>query len=209
MTSVSPRKSLETLSATTGRATSFAFLVRWDECDYVHDGVQGFLSGRLLSLFCIPHSRLMDFARRRRERQGGFPHEAGYPDEQACQAPHGEGFVREETSFMTLSRVYRAHPICCSGSLTHTHTHTYTPCRSHPPAHGPSSCTSLVLTAHSILGHSCYRPRRAGERKRKSVRGCIVDTNLSVLALVIVKKGDKEIPGLTGMFAQCYRFGPF
>jgi len=37
--------------------------------------------------------------------------------------------------------------------------------------------------------HSCYRPRRSGERKRKSVRGCIVDGNLSVLALVIIKKG--------------------
>jgi len=46
-------------------------------------------------------------------------------------------------------------------------------------------------------GHSCYRPRRTGERKRKSVRGCIVDANLSVLALIIVKKGDQEIPGLT------------
>merc|ERR1711936_133483 len=41
-------------------------------------------------------------------------------------------------------------------------------------------------------GHSCYRPRRNGERKRKSVRGCIVDGNLA-----IVKKGDAEIPGLT------------
>lgn len=39
-------------------------------------------------------------------------------------------------------------------------------------------------------GHSCYRPRRTGERKRKSVRGCIVDANLSVLNLVIVKKGN-------------------
>ncbi|KAK0178000.1 hypothetical protein PV328_001988 [Microctonus aethiopoides] len=46
-------------------------------------------------------------------------------------------------------------------------------------------------------GHSCYRPRRTGERKRKSVRGCIVDANLSVLALVIIKKGEQEIPGLT------------
>jgi len=46
-------------------------------------------------------------------------------------------------------------------------------------------------------GHSCYRPRRTGERKRKSVRGCIVDGNLSVLSLVIVKKGDNDIPGLT------------
>lgn len=40
-------------------------------------------------------------------------------------------------------------------------------------------------------GHSCYRPRRDGERKRKSVRGCIVDGNLSVLALVIVRKGEQ------------------
>lgn len=46
-------------------------------------------------------------------------------------------------------------------------------------------------------GHSCYRPRRTGERKRKSVRGCIVDANLSVLSLVIVKKGEQDIPGLT------------
>lgn len=46
-------------------------------------------------------------------------------------------------------------------------------------------------------GHSCYRPRRDGERKRKSVRGCIVDANLSVLSLVIVKKGPQDIPGLT------------
>ena len=41
-------------------------------------------------------------------------------------------------------------------------------------------------------GHSCYRPRRTGERKRKSVRGCIVDANLSVLNLVIIRKG-KEL----------------
>jgi small subunit ribosomal protein S6e len=46
-------------------------------------------------------------------------------------------------------------------------------------------------------GHSCYRPRRTGERKRKSVRGCIVDANLSVLNLQIVKKGEQELPGLT------------
>lgn len=46
-------------------------------------------------------------------------------------------------------------------------------------------------------GHSCYRPRRDGERRRKSVHGCIVDANLSVLSLVIVRKGEKDIPGLT------------
>lgn len=43
----------------------------------------------------------------------------------------------------------------------------------------------LLLSA----GHSCYRPRRDGERRRKSVRGCIVDAQLSVLNLVIIKKG--------------------
>merc|ERR1712111_181318 len=46
-------------------------------------------------------------------------------------------------------------------------------------------------------GHSGYGQRRTGERKRKSVRGCIVDGNLSVLSVIIVKKGDNEIPGLT------------
>merc|ERR1711991_149345 len=46
-------------------------------------------------------------------------------------------------------------------------------------------------------GHSCYRPRRTGERKRKSVRGCIVDAAMSVLSLVVVQKGEQEIPGLT------------
>jgi len=56
-------------------------------------------------------------------------------------------------------------------------------------------------------GHSCYRERRDGERKRKSVRGCIVDSNLSVLALVVVKKGEQEIPGLTDVTVP-KRLGP-
>merc|ERR1711939_626603 len=56
-------------------------------------------------------------------------------------------------------------------------------------------------------GHSCYRPRKTGERKRKSVRGCIVDSNLSVLNLVIVKKGDEDIPGLTDRVVP-RRLGP-
>uniref|UniRef100_A0A2K5CKU0 Small ribosomal subunit protein eS6 n=1 Tax=Aotus nancymaae TaxID=37293 RepID=A0A2K5CKU0_AOTNA len=56
-------------------------------------------------------------------------------------------------------------------------------------------------------GHSCYRPRRTGERKKKSVCGCIVDANLSVLNLVIVKKGEKDIPGLTDTSVP-HRLGP-
>ena len=56
-------------------------------------------------------------------------------------------------------------------------------------------------------GHSCYRPRRTGERKRKSVRGCIVGMDLSVLALAIVKQGDNDIPGLTDV-VHPKRLGP-
>jgi small subunit ribosomal protein S6e len=46
-------------------------------------------------------------------------------------------------------------------------------------------------------GDKTYRARRAGERKRKSVRGCIVGQDISVLNLVITKMGDTPIPGLT------------
>jgi len=56
-------------------------------------------------------------------------------------------------------------------------------------------------------GHSCYRPRRTGERKRKSVRGCIVGPDISVLSLVIVKQGEGEIPGLTDTILP-KRLGP-
>jgi len=59
-----------------------------------------------------------------------------------------------------------------------------------------------ILTASRVKvlmkdGHSCFRERRDGERKRKSVRGCIVSSELSVLALKIVKKGQQDIAGLT------------
>lgn len=51
----------------------------------------------------------------------------------------------------------------------------------------------LLLSA----GHSNYRPRRKGEKKRKSVRGCIVGHDIAVLHLVITKKGAGELPGIT------------
>lgn len=59
-----------------------------------------------------------------------------------------------------------------------------------------------VLLNHRVRlllakGQSCYRARRDGERKRKSVRGCIVGNDLAVLSLVIVKQGDAHLPGLT------------
>jgi small subunit ribosomal protein S6e len=56
-------------------------------------------------------------------------------------------------------------------------------------------------------GHSTFRPRRTGERKRKSVRGCIVASDISVLSLVIVKQGEKDLPGLTDVQVP-KRLGP-
>ncbi len=59
-----------------------------------------------------------------------------------------------------------------------------------------------VITASRVRlllskGQTCYRPRKRGERKRKSVRGCIVSADISILNLIVVKKGDKDIEGLT------------
>jgi len=54
---------------------------------------------------------------------------------------------------------------------------------------------------------TCYRPRRTGERKRKSIRGCIVGADLSVIHLIIVKKGEEELPGLTDKYIP-RRLGP-
>ncbi|KAJ2543951.1 40S ribosomal protein S6 [Coemansia sp. RSA 1853] len=61
----------------------------------------------------------------------------------------------------------------------------------------------LLLSA----GHSCFKARRSGERRRKSVRGCIVGPDLSVLSLVIIKQGENEIPGLTDVSVP-KRLGP-
>jgi len=69
-----------------------------------------------------------------------------------------------------------------------------------------------VLKDHRVRlllreGLSCYRTRRAGERKRKSVRGCIVGSDIAVLNLLVTKKGDAEIEGLTDT-AIPRRLGP-
>merc|ERR1712070_288457 len=56
-------------------------------------------------------------------------------------------------------------------------------------------------------GMSCFRERRAGCRKRKSVRGCVVGPDLAVMGLVLVKKGEQEIEGLTDV-ERPRRLGP-
>lgn len=48
---------------------------------------------------------------------------------------------------------------------------------------------------------------RGGERKRKSVRGCIISHEISVLNLIIVKSGDNAVPGLTDVTIP-RRLGP-
>jgi len=59
-----------------------------------------------------------------------------------------------------------------------------------------------VLVNHRVRllldkNSKCYRPRRNGERKRKSIRGAIVASDIAVLSLVVTKKGEADIPGLT------------
>lgn len=58
-----------------------------------------------------------------------------------------------------------------------------------------------VLCNHRVRllcqkGHKAYRPRRQGERKRKSVRGCIVSNDIAVLNLVVTQTGE-TVEGLT------------
>jgi small subunit ribosomal protein S6e len=52
-----------------------------------------------------------------------------------------------------------------------------------------------------------YRPRRTGERKRKSVRGCICGPDLAVIFLRVLEKGIGEVTGLTDK-EQPRRLGP-
>merc|ERR1719183_867916 len=64
-----------------------------------------------------------------------------------------------------------------------------------PMRQGILTNTRVRLLMHK--GHKGYRQRRAGERKRKSIRGCIVGQEIAVLNLAIVKTGDNDIAGLT------------
>ena len=56
-------------------------------------------------------------------------------------------------------------------------------------------------------GAKGYRAKRKGERKRRSVRGCIVGPDIKMLSVSLVKKGEKEIPGLTDA-VKPRRLGP-
>ena len=56
-------------------------------------------------------------------------------------------------------------------------------------------------------GSKGYRASRKGERKRRSVRGCIVGPDIKMLSCIVTKKGEKEIPGLTDT-VMAKRLGP-
>jgi len=51
-------------------------------------------------------------------------------------------------------------------------------------------------------GATCYRSGRRGERKRKSVRGCIYNHAMSAVSAIVVKRGPADIEGLTDTKAE-------
>jgi len=63
-----------------------------------------------------------------------------------------------------------------------------------------------LLLVPGTLGFQKWRAR-SGERKRRSVRGCILGNDLAQISLVIVKKGQKEIENLTNV-SHPRRLGP-
>jgi small subunit ribosomal protein S6e len=56
-------------------------------------------------------------------------------------------------------------------------------------------------------GASCYRLRKKGERKRKSVHGCFVGSDIAVCNLVVIKAGEQPIAGVTDVSVP-KRLGP-
>jgi ribosomal protein S6E (S10) len=59
----------------------------------------------------------------------------------------------------------------------------------------------------TILGTSGFKCHRTGQRRRKSVRGCIVGRDLGTIACVVVDKGGNEKVGLTDV-TKPRRLGP-
>jgi small subunit ribosomal protein S6e len=51
-----------------------------------------------------------------------------------------------------------------------------------------TNCRIKLLLSPGTQG---YRAKRSGERKRKTVRGCIVGPDIKMLSVIIAKKGEK------------------
>jgi small subunit ribosomal protein S6e len=63
-----------------------------------------------------------------------------------------------------------------------------------------------LLLRRGMIGYQAWRGR-SGERRRKSVRGCIVGPDIAVLNMIVVKTGDKDIEGITDV-QNPRRLGP-
>ena len=63
-----------------------------------------------------------------------------------------------------------------------------------------------LLLVPGTLGFQKWRAR-SGERQRRSVRGCILGNDLASISLVVVRKGQKEVEGLTDV-SHPLRLGP-
>ena len=61
----------------------------------------------------------------------------------------------------------------------------------------------ILLTEH----HKCFNPLKKGQRKRRSIRGWILGPDLSVISLVILKNGPKQIANITDK-KKNLRLGP-
>lgn len=60
-----------------------------------------------------------------------------------------------------------------------------------------------------LLGpnQKCYRQKREGTSLRKHVRGCIIGPEIASVNLVMIKRGEKEVEGLTDVRVD-RRLGP-
>lgn len=65
--------------------------------------------------------------------------------------------------------------------------------------------TRVRLLLDGSTGH--YKNRRDGDKRRKSIRGCICGSDLAVINVIITKKGENDIEGLTDK-PTALRLGP-
>jgi small subunit ribosomal protein S6e len=76
-----------------------------------------------------------------------------------------------------------------------------------PMAQGVLAASRVLLfLKRGAIGYNAWRGR-SGERRRKSVRGCILGADIAVLNLIIVKPGTNEIAGVTDV-QNPRRLGP-
>jgi len=68
-----------------------------------------------------------------------------------------------------------------------------------------SARVKLLLTPGTV-GFQAWRAKK-GERRRKSIRGCIIATDIALLNLIIISKGQAELDGLTDVQVP-RRLGP-